>query len=82
MKNQNVLIALIVAGAMVISAAIVSSGLKSLGDSVLRAGSSIGSGMAARRTSIPSSFRVDLGELKIANGGGGGGSFRVQQTGK
>ena len=82
MKNQNVVIALIVAVAIVISAAIVSSGLKSFGTSMQRAGSSIGSGMTAQRAAtIPSSYRIDFGEIKIGNGGGGGESFRIQQTG-
>ena len=82
MKDQNLRIALIIAVAMVISAAIVSSGLKSFGTSIEGAASAIGSGMAAQRPpSIPANFRIDLGEIKIGNGGGGGESFRIQQTG-
>ena len=80
MKNHNVLIALIIAVAMLISAAIVSSGLKSFGTSMQRAASSIGNGMAAQRSAtIPSTFRIDLGEIKIGNGGGGE-SFRIRQS--
>ena len=81
MKNENAPIALIIGVAMVISAAIVSSGLKSLGTSIQTAGSSIGNKMGLVRTNVPSRFNVDLGEVKMTNGGGGGESFRIQQTG-
>jgi hypothetical protein len=81
MKNQNVLIALIMAGAMLISAFIVSSGLKRFGRSVERAGQSIGSGVTSRgHVTIPSSLRVNLGEIRIGNAGGGGQSFRIQTS--
>ena len=81
MKDQNVRIALIIAVAMLVSAAIVSSGLESFGKSMERAAASIGNGMAAQRSAtIPSNFRVDLGEIKIGNGGGGGESFRIHKS--
>jgi uncharacterized membrane protein len=83
MKNPNVLIALIIAVALVASAVIISHGVTTFGESVERAASSIGSGIASRGpVSIPSSIRLDLAEIKIANGGGGGESFRIQTTGK
>lgn len=78
MKNQNVLIALIVAGAMLISAFIISSGLKQFGRSVERAGQTIGNGAARGRASIPSKLWLDFGELKLANAGGDGQAFRIQ----
>jgi hypothetical protein len=44
-----------------------------------KAASSIGSGLAAQgHTSIPSSFKLDVGEIKIGNGGGGSESFRIE----
>ena len=78
MKDQNVRIALILAVAMVISAAIVSSALKSFGTTMQKAAVSISNGIAAQRPdSIPSNFRIDLGEIKITNGGGAAESFRI-----
>ena len=77
MKNQNVLIALIVSVAMVTSANIISSGLKTFGRSVEKAGQSIGSRGFAH---IPSKLWLDFGELKVANAGGGGQAFRIETS--
>ncbi len=83
MKNEKVIVALIVAAALLISAFTVSGGLKAFGRSIEKAAASIGHGMAAQRpVSIPSTIRLDLGEIKIGNGGGGGESFRLQTTSK
>ena len=81
MKSPNVVAALIFAVAVLISARIISAGLESFGRSMEKAAASIGQGMAAQRpVSIPSKFRLDLGPMTIGNGGGGGGSFRLQTT--
>jgi len=65
---------------MLISAFVISSGLRTFGRSVEKAGQSIGSGAAARgHVQIPSSFRLSLGEVKVANAGGGQ-SFRIETT--
>ena len=79
MKNDSVRVALIIAVALVISAMIFRSGLKSFGHSIERAGSSIGNQRPAS-VSIPSQLHLTLGEVKIGNGGGGGecqGCWRV-----
>jgi ABC-type Na+ efflux pump permease subunit len=84
MKNQNVLVALIIAVAVISSALILSAALGAFGRSVEKAAASIGSGMSHPQpvASVPSAFRVDLGEIKIANGGGGGQSFRIESASK
>jgi hypothetical protein len=83
MKNHNVLVAIIISAALLASAIIISSALNTFGKSMERAALAVSNGMAASRpATMPSSIRLDLGEIKIGNGGGAGESFRIQTVAK
>ena len=77
MKYQNELVAIIISVTLLASAMIISSSLATFGKDMRDAAASIANGLASQRAAvIPSNFRLDLGEIKIANGGGGE-SFRI-----
>jgi hypothetical protein len=83
MKNQNLLLAIVLSAALLASAIIISSALNTFGKSMERAALLVSNGMAVSRpAAVPSRIRLDLGEIKIGNGGGGGESFRVQTVNK
>ena len=83
MKYQNLLVAIILVAALLASAIIISSALNSFGKSMERAALAVSNGMAASRPpATPSRIRLDLGDIKIGNGGGGGESFRIQTVNK
>ena len=83
MKGLNLMITLIIAAAMLVSSFIISTSVKSLAMSIEKAGSSVNQGLHSQQTvNIPSSFRVDLGEVRLDNVGGSSGSFRIENTNK
>ena len=69
MKDKGVLVAAIVGVALIVSSAIISSGLKSLGSGIERAGSSLGQGIGSTR--VPSEFEVSISD--------GGSPFRIDK---
>lgn len=83
MKDHTIVIALIIAVALIISAAVLSSGLKSYGHSIEKAGASIRSGLAASdEPDVPGEIRLHLGEIKIGNAGGAGEAFKIETSAK
>ncbi len=81
MKDRTVIIALIIAIALIISAVVLSSGLKSFGRSIEKAGASIRSGLAASDDpDVPREIRLNLGEIKIGNAGGAGEAFKIETS--
>ena len=83
MKDHTIIIALIMAIALIISAVVLSSGLRSFGRSIERAGASIQSGLAVPDgPAVPSEIGLKLGEIKIGNAGGAGEAFKIETSAK
>lgn len=80
MKSQSVVVALIAGIALIVSAFLLSSGVKALGRSVERAAVEVHAGLAASSgAGIPRQMTVDL---RLANASGGGPAFRIENAAK
>lgn len=82
MKDSKVLASLILAVGLVISASILAPAMKFLGRDIQGAARSVSGGLANSGTRFPSTLSVNLGEIRVKNGGGGGESFRVETATK